>query len=95
MMVLAWVSIALVGAGFIIGSLAIGRAVLRALVSVPVKHDVYAFGMGFCICSSGLEMCWQLRQRLMTQPLAIVLCSLWGRAQNMAKGAVVVLFMGG
>jgi hypothetical protein len=95
MMALAWFSIALIGAAVIIASLTVGRWLLRVLMSVHVKHDVYAFGMGFCVCSTAFEMSSHLGQRIRTQPASEIVQSIGLRATQGAKCAVAVILMGG
>jgi len=95
MMALAWFSIALIGAAVIVASLTVGRWLLRVLVSVHVKHDVYAFGMGFCVCSTAFEMGSHLIQRIRTQPASEIVQSIGLRATQGAKCAVAVILMGG
>ena len=95
MMALAWVSIALIGAAVIVASLTVGRWLLSALVSVHVKHDVYAFGMGFCVCSTAFELGAALGQRLQTHPASEIMRSIGLRALQSAKCAVAVIVMGG
>jgi len=95
MMGLAWLSIALIGAATMIMSLLVGRGLLRVLVPQRVKHDVYAFGIGFCICSTSIEMAVRLHQRLLTQRASSVMRVLAARLQHMTNCAVAVFVMGG
>ena len=62
-------SIALVGGTAILMSLSVGRGLLGALVRVHVKHDVYAFGFGFCLCSTALEIGVRLYERMQMHQL--------------------------
>jgi len=95
MMALAWVSVALVGATAVVSSLAVGRCLLNVLVSMPVKHDVYAFGIGFSICSGVLEAVLRLRLRLREQASWRVAQDIANRLLSVGKCAVVGFVMGG
>ena len=95
MMALAWLSIALIGAVVIVSSLVVGRVMLKALATARVRHDVYAFGIGFAVCSTALEMSVRLRQRLSTESAAAVATSLGVRLAQGSKFALAALVMGG